>query len=168
MPSLVGSEMCIRDSPGSMEEECEYGLTSGTCFTARRLEVVAVAGLLWIYFVLCFFSVWWDFVFFFRFLYFERTRPIASTRQPCLMYLSTSMDYGSCTSPITQNRYIWKRTSTGYRVGRGFSPAISRWSWSPGCCGFRGVFSVRRDHFQFRPVEHNRWLRETQTAVSVH
>ena len=37
-----------------MEEECEYGLPSGTCFTARRLEVVAVAGLLWIYFVVCF------------------------------------------------------------------------------------------------------------------
>ena len=116
----------------------------------------------------CFLLVSGGISFFFRFLYFERTRPIASTRQPCLMYLSTSMDYGSCTSPITQNRYIWKRTSTGYRVGRGFSPAISRWSWSPGCCGFRGVFSVRRDHFQFRPVEHNRWLRETQTAVSVH
>ena len=50
-----------------MEEECEYGLTSGTCFTARRLEVVAVAGLLWIYFVVCFFSVWWNFVLFFVF-----------------------------------------------------------------------------------------------------
>ena len=47
-----------------MEEECEYGLPSGLCFTARRLEVVAVAGLLWIHFVVCFFSVWWDFVFF--------------------------------------------------------------------------------------------------------
>ena len=32
-----------------MEEECEYGLPSGTCFTARRLEVVAVAGRLWIF-----------------------------------------------------------------------------------------------------------------------
>ena len=62
-----------------MEEECKYGLTSGTCFTARRLEVVAVAGLLWIYFV-----------FFFRYFYFERTRRTASTKQPCLMYLSTS------------------------------------------------------------------------------
>ena len=30
------------------------------------------------------------FVFFFRFLYFERTRPTASMRAPCLMYLSTS------------------------------------------------------------------------------
>ena len=45
-----------------MEEECEYGLPSGKCFPARRLEVVAVAGLLWIYFVVCFFSVWCDFV----------------------------------------------------------------------------------------------------------
>ena len=50
-----------------MEEECEYGLPSGTCFAARRLEVVAVAGLLWIHFVVCFFSVWWDFVFVFSF-----------------------------------------------------------------------------------------------------
>ena len=64
-----------------MEEECGYGLPSGTCFTARRLAVNAVAGLLWIYFVVCFFSVWWDFVFYFRFLYFERIRPTASTRQ---------------------------------------------------------------------------------------
>ena len=37
-----------------MEEECEHGLPSGTCLPARRLEVVAVAGLLWIYFVVCF------------------------------------------------------------------------------------------------------------------
>ena len=80
----------ISTNPGSMEEECEYGLTSATCFTARRLEMVAVAGLLWIYFVVCFFSVWWDFVFF-RLLYFERTRPAASMRPPCLMYLSTSI-----------------------------------------------------------------------------
>ena len=49
-----------------MEDECEYGLPSGTCSTARRLEVVAVAGLLWICFVVFFFSVWWDFVFFFK------------------------------------------------------------------------------------------------------
>ena len=33
----------------------EYGLTRGTCFFARRLEVVAVAGLMWV------FSVGWDF-----------------------------------------------------------------------------------------------------------
>ena len=35
----------ISTSPGSMEAS-EYGLTRGTCFVARRLEVVAVAGLL--------------------------------------------------------------------------------------------------------------------------
>ena len=29
-----------------MEEACEYGLTRGMCFVARRVEVVAVAGLL--------------------------------------------------------------------------------------------------------------------------
>ena len=29
-------------------EAGEYGLTRGTCFVARRLDVVAVAGLLWI------------------------------------------------------------------------------------------------------------------------
>ena len=32
--------------PGCLIEACEYGLTRGTCFVARRLEVVAVAGLL--------------------------------------------------------------------------------------------------------------------------
>ena len=52
--------------------------------------MVAVAGLLWIYFVVCLFSGLVGFRFFFRFVYFERTRPTASTRQPCLMYLSTS------------------------------------------------------------------------------
>ena len=43
-------ESCTRPmftNPGSMEAG-EYGLTRGTCFVARRLEVVAVAGLLWI------------------------------------------------------------------------------------------------------------------------
>ena len=37
----------ISTNPGSMEES-EYGLTRGTCFVAHRLEVVALAGLLWI------------------------------------------------------------------------------------------------------------------------
>ena len=34
-------------------EAGEYGLTRGTCFVARRLEVVAVAGLLAAAFVVC-------------------------------------------------------------------------------------------------------------------
>ena len=56
------SEAAISINPRSKKEKCEYGLPSGTCFPARRVEVVAVAGLLWIYFVVCFFSVWWGFV----------------------------------------------------------------------------------------------------------
>ena len=73
-------------------EAGEYGLTRRTCFVARRLEVVAVAGLLWtfrgvfwvgrIFFCVFFFSI---------FLFFERTRPAASMRPPCLIYLSTSI-----------------------------------------------------------------------------
>ena len=42
-------ESCTRPistHPGSMEAH-EYELTPGTCFVARHLEVVAVAGLLW-------------------------------------------------------------------------------------------------------------------------
>ena len=47
---FTNCESCTRPistNPGSMEAG-EYGLTHGTCFVARRLEVVAVAGLLWI------------------------------------------------------------------------------------------------------------------------
>ena len=42
----------ISINPVSMEAG-EYGLTRGTCFVARRLEVVAVAGLLAAAFVVC-------------------------------------------------------------------------------------------------------------------
>ena len=37
----------ISTNPGSMEAG-EYGLARRTCFAARRLELVAVARLLWI------------------------------------------------------------------------------------------------------------------------
>ena len=37
----------ISTNPGPMEAG-KYGLTRGTSFVPRRLEVVAVAGLLWI------------------------------------------------------------------------------------------------------------------------
>ena len=66
-----------------------YGLTRGSCFIARRLEVVAVAGLLWIsrcvsggadFFVcVC--------VFFFDFIFVERTRPAESTYEADLPHL---------------------------------------------------------------------------------
>ena len=74
----------ISTIPESMEEACEYGLTHGTCFVARRLEVVAVTGLLWVSWCVL------DGADFFVFFFFERTRPAASTWLPCLIYLSNS------------------------------------------------------------------------------
>ena len=89
---LTDCKSCTRPiskNPGSMEAG-EYGLTCVTCFLACRLELDAVAGLLWIW--------WWvlggaEFisVFFFPdFFFFERIRPAASMRPPCLISLSTS------------------------------------------------------------------------------
>ena len=63
-------ESCTRPNstnPGSMEEAGEHGLTRGTCFVARRLEVVAVAGLLWISW--CVLGAAGFHVFFFSFLF---------------------------------------------------------------------------------------------------
>ena len=68
-------------------EAGEYGQTRGTRFVARRLEVVYVAGLLWISWCVLGAA---GFRFFLRFFYFERTRPAARMRPPCLIYLSTS------------------------------------------------------------------------------
>ena len=65
-------------------EAGEYGLTRGTRFVACRFEVVTVAGLL---------RISWcvlggaGFRFFVNL--FERTRPAASMRPPCLIYFST-------------------------------------------------------------------------------
>ena len=86
-------ESCTRPistHPGSMEAE-EYGLTRDKCFLAGRLELDAVAGLLWISCGVL--LVGRDFsVFCCRFFFFfERTRPAASMmRTRCLIYLSTS------------------------------------------------------------------------------
>ena len=82
-------ESCTRTisgNPGSLESG-EYGLTRGTCFVARRLEVVAVAGLLWISWCVLGAA---GFRVFFSFFFFERTRRAATMRPPCLIYLSTS------------------------------------------------------------------------------
>ena len=47
----------------------EYGLTRGTCFVARHLEVVAVAGLLWITWCVVGGAEFWDvFIYLFIFL----------------------------------------------------------------------------------------------------
>ena len=88
---LTDCELYEADSTntGSMEAG-EYGLTRGACFVAICVEVVAVAGLMWV--------SWYVFggAGFFRFCFsifvflFERTRSAASMRPPCLIYLSTS------------------------------------------------------------------------------
>ena len=54
-------------------EAGEYELTRGTCFIARRLEVIAVAGLLWISWCVLG-GVEFLLFLFFRFFFFERTR----------------------------------------------------------------------------------------------
>ena len=75
-------------NPGSMDAG-EHGLTRGTCFVARRLEVVAVAGLLWISWC-ALGAAGFCFVFFPFFFLFERPRPAANMRPACLIYLSAS------------------------------------------------------------------------------
>ena len=69
-------------------EAGEHGQTHGTWFFARRLEVVAVAGLMWVSW--CVFGGADFFVFFFfRLLFFfECTRPAASMRLPLASFTS--------------------------------------------------------------------------------
>ena len=69
-------------------EAGEYGLTRGARFIAVYLDMVTVAGLMWV--SSCIFGGAGYFLFFCSFFSFERTRSAASTRPPCLMYLSTS------------------------------------------------------------------------------
>ena len=76
----------ISTNPGSMEAG-GYGLMRGTCFAARPVKVVAVAGMLRISW--CVLGAAGFRVFFFVFFFLERTRPVASMRPPCLIYLST-------------------------------------------------------------------------------
>ena len=85
-------ESCTRPTStnaGSMKAD-ECGLTRGTCFIARRLELHAVAGLLWISWSVLGGADFSVVVFFAIFFFFEHTRPAASMRPPCLIYLSTS------------------------------------------------------------------------------
>ena len=82
-------ESCTRPistNPGSMEAG-ECGLTRGTRFFARRLEVVAVPGLMSVSW--CAFGGAGFFRVFFRlFFFFERTRPTASMRPPLASFTS--------------------------------------------------------------------------------
>ena len=63
-----------------MDEAREYGLPSATCFVARRLELVAVAGRLWI--SLCVLGGADIFRFFFSFL----MRPFFAVRAKKPLY----------------------------------------------------------------------------------
>ena len=67
-------------------EAGEYGLSRGTFVFARRLEVVAFAGLLRLSW--CVLGGVDFFVFFFDLFFLERTRPTASMRPPLASYTS--------------------------------------------------------------------------------
>ena len=68
-------------------EAGEYRLTRGTCFIACRLELDAVAGLLWI--TWCVFGGADFSGFFFSFFsFFERTRPAASMKAHLASFFS--------------------------------------------------------------------------------
>ena len=67
-------------------EAGEYGLTRGTCFVERRLEVVAVAGLLWI-FSWCVLGAAGFFVFFFSIFFFLRTHTACCKYEAVLPHL---------------------------------------------------------------------------------
>ena len=77
-------ETCTRPistNPGSMEAG-ECGLTRGTRFAARRLELVAVAGRLWMSWCVSGEAGFFGGVCSIFLFSFERTRPAASTRPP--------------------------------------------------------------------------------------
>ena len=111
----------ISTNPGFMEVD-EYGLTRGTCFVAHRLEVAAVAGLLWISWCVLGgsdFFVCFSFLFFF---FFERTRPAANMRPPCLVYFSTSNE----ARPMERG----DRGRFAYRPKSLFIPGVRTWCQS--------------------------------------
>ena len=67
----------------------------------------------------------------------------------CVSHLSFLRIARAVRGQFPQPRDLWKRVSVGERVGRFSSHAVSRWSRSPGCCRFRGVFRMRRDFVFF-------------------
>ena len=66
-------------------EAGEYRLTRGTCFAERRLEVVPVAGLLWISW--CVLGAAEFFVFSFVFVFFLRTHTVCCKYEAALPHL---------------------------------------------------------------------------------
>ena len=88
-------ESCTRPistNPESMEA-CEYELTGGTCFVARRLEVVAFAGLLWISWCVLGAAGYISCSFVFFLFFFLRTHTACCKYEDAfgLIYLSTSI-----------------------------------------------------------------------------
>ena len=69
-------------------EASKYGLERRTCSVTHHLEVVAVAGLLWI--SRCVLGAAGFRIFFPIFFFKDRTRPAASMRPPCPIFLATS------------------------------------------------------------------------------
>ena len=87
-------ESCTRPistNPGSIEAD-EYGLTRATCFVARGLEVVAVAGVLWISWRVLDAA---GFRVFFRLVLRTHTA-CKNMKSPCLIYLSNSNEAFFC------------------------------------------------------------------------
>ena len=74
--------------PGIYGGSVRVWANAWTCFVARRLEVVVVAGLLWIYFVVCFECGGLSFFFLFHLL--QTHTACCKYEPPCLIYLSTS------------------------------------------------------------------------------
>ena len=112
-------ESCTRPistNPGSMEAG-ECGLTRGTRFAARRLELVAVAGRLWISW--CVLGGADFFVFFFRFFFFFLRTHTACCKYEatsCFIYLSTStVDHRGDQVLYTSARRL--ETARGRRTG---------------------------------------------------
>ena len=69
-------------------EAGEYGLTHGTRFVARRLEVVAVAGMLWISWCVLGGADFFVFCFFFVFFFLLRTHTAYCKYEAALPHLS--------------------------------------------------------------------------------
>lgn len=84
---------------GSMKEG-EYRLTRAAFFDARRVQVVAVAGILWSWW--CASSAAGYLGDFFRYLLFEPTQPAESMRPPCLLYLSTTVVQGGVQASVIE------------------------------------------------------------------
>ena len=69
-------------------EAGELGLTRGACLDASRLELDAVAGLLWISWCVVGRAGFFHVLFFRFFFLLERTRPAASMRPPLASFSS--------------------------------------------------------------------------------